>query len=84
MKGSIVILKRNEIEVRTEFVDRKTIIWTDGQRPLVELTDDGYTVHPDYVREALSQLEDFWDRSRAGIKIESKNLEEVIKLLRNV
>jgi len=84
VKGSIVILKRNEIEVRTEFLDRKTIIWIDGKKPLVEVTDSGYEVRPDFVRLALLQLEDFWDKSRAGIKIESHNLEEVIKILRNV
>ena len=84
MKGSIVILKRDEIEIRTEFLDRKTIIWTDGAKPLVEITDAGYEVRPDFVRQALLQLEEFWDRSRAGIKVDSQNLEDVIKILRNV
>jgi len=84
MTGSLVVLLKNGVEVKTQFTDREHVRWIDGEdKKYSHLLTDGFIVvsqHP--LREALEKIHQIRDAYCFGRKTPDNTMFlEVIRLL---
>ena len=88
MKGAYIVLTKNGVEIKTQFVESGKVRWINDQGVefISALHNDGFETVPRIkLNLALKKLEDLWDGFcwSSDKKIESRELFEILQLLRD-
>jgi hypothetical protein len=84
LKGAYILLEKNGVLVRTQFVDREVVRWFEGDVCLTFLLQqEGFeVVKKNLLNEALQRLEHLRDRMCGGRRVRNEDLLEIIEILK--
>jgi hypothetical protein len=83
MKGVLLTLEKDGVEVRTQHLGDGKIKWVDGPIDYGRALGHGWKLKKDdLVQRALHQVEEMWDLFCAGKRLTNEDFMNLAKLLR--
>lgn len=81
MKGAVVLLEREGVLVSTHFTASGVVHWFDGDKRLVEIQSEGFTIKDNILLKAIRLLDALHHKAYCSSKISCGDIDEVRKLL---
>jgi hypothetical protein len=84
MKGVLLTLEKDGVEVRTQHLGDGKIKWVDGPVDYGRVLGHGWKpIDDDVVKRALNYLHDMWDRFCCGRRLTNEEFMTLAKILRD-
>jgi hypothetical protein len=81
MKGSIIVLEKESVVVRTSFAEPHVVNWVGKNDSIENLLREGFTVRADFVPPLLEKLHNLRDKICYGGKITNREILDVINFV---
>lgn len=81
MKGSVIVLEKESVVVRTSFSEPHIVNWVGKNDSIENILREGFTVRTDFVPPILEKLHSLRDKICYGGKITNREILDVINFV---
>jgi len=81
MKGSVILLRKDEVLVRTEHVAPGVVRWSPEDRRLADILGEGFEIKENELLKVMNLLDQLHDRVDGGYKVSAQEIRHIKAIL---